>query len=89
MCVYASVCVRACVRATCVRVCVRGCLSVCARVFVCLCVCVPGPVLLEEGVLAVQCSAVELQRGESSVVQGYRLLHRRQMLACRAVDDIA
>ena len=57
-------------------------LSECMRVRVC----VPGTVLLEEGVFAVQCSAVELQSGESSIVKGYRLLHRRQMLAWRAVN---
>lgn len=29
----------------------------------------PGAVLLQEGVFAVECSAVELQRGEAPVVQ--------------------
>lgn len=41
----------------------------CCR-FLKLCEChTPGAVLLQEGVFAVECSAVELQRGEASVVQ--------------------
>lgn len=51
------------------------------------CVCVressPGPVLFQEGVLGVERSAVELQSGESSVVQSYRLLHCGHVLPWR------
>lgn len=47
----------------------------------------PGAVLLQEGVLAVERSTVELQRGEASVVQRHRLLHRGQVLPWRRSEE--
>lgn len=43
----------------------------------------PGPVLFQEGVLGVESSAVELQRGETSVVQRDRLLRCGRVLPWR------
>lgn len=44
---------------------------------------IPGAVLLQEGVLAVERSTVELQRGEASIVQCHRFLHRGHVLPWR------